>query len=387
MRNVRLGLRLRLALACAFLSASIGVLGVLMSMLVVDSSLQTALQFAPGQLIDVTIPGHVNGPTEGSAVADAVRRNAAETLLLRGLLITALSAVLGGVAGYAIAARALGPVGEVTAAARRIAAGAQLEERIALLGPRDELRDLADTFDAMLGRLERSFDAQRRFVANASHELRTPLSIMRTEVEVTMADPGASAQELRDMGDVVKAATVRADRLVEALLVLAKAETQIEKGLEDIGPCDIAQLLPAAIETVASNARAHAITIDSDTSCGPVIGDEQLLERVVTNLLQNAVRHNRDGGTVHVHLATALDEVILSVSNTGQQLDPNMVDELFAPFRRAADRTASSGTGLGLSIVRAIVLAHRGTVEATARDGGGLLVTVRLPRAPVSVAQ
>lgn len=386
MRNVRLGLRLRLALACAFLSASIGVLGVLMSMLVVDSSLQTALQFAPGQLIDVTIPGHVQGPTEGAAVADAVRRNAAETLLLRGLLITALSAVLGGVAGYAIAARALGPVGEVTAAARRIAAGAQLKERIALLGPRDELRDLADTFDAMLGRLERSFDAQRRFVANASHELRTPLSIMRTEVEVTMADPGASAQELRDMGDVVKAATIRADRLVEALLVLAKAETQIEKGLEDIGPCDIRQLLPAAIEAVASNARAHGITIDSDTSCGPVIGDEQLLERVVTNLLQNAVRHNRDGGTVHVHLATALDEVILSVSNTGQQLDPSMVDELFAPFRRAADRTASSGTGLGLSIVRAIVLAHLGTVEATARDDGGLLVTVRLPRAPVSVA-
>lgn len=387
MRNVRLGLRLRLALACAFLSASIGVLGVLMSMLVVDSSLQTALQFAPGQLIDVTIPGHVEGPTEGAAVADAVRRNAAETLLLRGLLITALSAVLGGVAGYAIAARALGPVGEVTAAARRIAAGAQLKERIALLGPRDELRDLADTFDAMLGRLERSFDAQRRFVANASHELRTPLSIMRTEVEVTMADPAASAQELRDMGDVVMAATVRADRLVEALLVLAKAETQIEKGLEDIGPCDLRDLLPGAIKAVAANARAHEITIESDTSSGPVIGDEQLLERVVTNLLQNAVRHNRDGGTVNVHLDTAMEEVILSVSNTGQQLDPGMVDELFAPFRRAADRTASSGTGLGLSIVRAIVLAHLGTVEATARDGGGLLVTVRLPQAPVSVAQ
>lgn len=358
-----------------------------MSMLVVDSSLQTALQFAPGQLIDVTIPGHIEGLSEGSAVANAVRRNAAETLLLRGLLITALSAVLGGVAGYAIAARALGPVGEVTAAARRIAAGAQLKERIALLGPRDELRDLADTFDAMLGRLERSFDAQRRFVANASHELRTPLSIMRTEVEVTMADQDASQSELREMGTVVMDATVRANRLVEALLVLAKAETQIEKGLEDIGPCDIRELVPAAIQAVTANAQAHGITIESDTDPGPVIGDEQLLDRVITNLLQNSVRHNCDNGTVNVSLKSSSEEVDLVVSNTGQQLDPGIVEELFAPFRRAADRTASSGTGLGLSIVRAIVLAHLGTVEATAREGGGMIVTVRLPRAPVASVQ
>lgn len=381
MPAVRLGLRMRLALACAFLSASISILGVLMSMLVVDSSIEAALQFAPGQIIQVTIPGHIEGQAEGTDVVNAVRKNAAETLLLRGLLISAFSALLGGGAGYIIAARALGPVAEVTAAARRISAGAMLKERIALSGAHDELRDLADTFDAMLERLDRSFDAQRRFVANASHELRTPLSIMRTEVEVTLADPDASVTELREMSAVVLGAIERANNLVEALLVLAKVEAQIEQGLNEVTEYDLADALPLAISAMAQKATARGVTIEQDIGPALVVGDPRLLDQLVGNLVQNAVNHNIDGGMIWIELATRDDMAVLTISNTGQVLDAHITEELFAPFRRAANRTSSEGTGLGLSIVNAIVMAHRGRVVARARAEGGLDVIAQLPLA------
>ncbi len=381
MPAVRLGLRMRLALACAFLSASISILGVLMSMLVVDSSIEAALQFAPGQIIRITVPGHIEGQAEGTAVVNAVRKNAAETLLLRGLLISAFSALLGGGAGYIIAARALGPVAEVTAAARRISAGAMLKERIALSGAHDELRDLADTFDAMLERLDRSFDAQRRFVANASHELRTPLSIMRTEVEVTLADPDASASDLREMGAVVLDATERANNLVEALLVLAKVESQINQGLDKVSEYDLADAIPMAVSSMSAKAKAHDITIEELTKPALVLGDPRLLEQLVGNLVQNAVNHNLDGGLIWIELTTDSSMAVLTISNTGQVLDPEIIEELFAPFRRAANRTRSEGTGLGLSIVNAIVMAHRGQVVARARGEGGLDVIAQIPLA------
>ena len=377
-REFRLGLRQRLALACAFLSAAVSIIGLLISLMVVDSSIQNALSFPEGSLIEVRLPGQAQAELEGWLVVDAIRRNANDTLLARGLLIAIIAGLLGGAAGYIIAARALGPVAEVTATARRISEG-QMAERIGLGGAHDELRDLADTFDAMLDRLDRSFAAQRRFVSNASHELRTPLAVIRTEVDVTLADPDATTEELREMGSTVIDATVRADALVESLLTLAKVDAKVENGLTQVDTLDLAHAVPLALMAVREEAGELNLTVHQDAGSAPIVGDVHLLEQLVANLVTNAVRHNVPDGEVWIRTSGENGRCELHVSNTGQQLDADTVEELFTPFKRASDRTAAKGTGLGLSIVRAIVQAHHGTVRLTAREGGGLTVDVVLP--------
>ncbi|GAB3299456.1 HAMP domain-containing protein [Epidermidibacterium keratini] len=369
---------MRLALACAFLSAAVSVIGLLLSLIVVDNAIADALQFPEGTLIEATLPGQPQSPLASSDVINAIRANANQTLLARGLLIAVFAGCLGGAAGYIIAARALGPIADVTATARRISGGS-LDERIALGGARDELRDLADTFDAMLDRLDRSFDAQRRFVSNASHELRTPLSVIRTEVDVTLSDPDAPPDELRRMGEVVRDATDRAGSLVESLLALARIEAQVQNGLDNIEDVELADAVPRAVHAVGPEAEAAGVTLHPDAGAAPVRGDVHLLEQLVANLLSNAVRHNTAGGQAWVSTRTDGRWVVLSVSNTGQQLDESSVTELLRPFKRAADRTAAEGTGLGLSIVDAIVRAHQGSIALTARPEGGLEVVVRLP--------
>lgn len=377
-KGVRLGLRLRLALACAFLSAAVSIIGLLISLIVVDNAILGALRFQEGSLISVTLPGQQPTQLEGWVVVDAIRSNANDTLLGRGLLIALFAGVLGGAAGYIIAARALGPIAEVTATARRISEG-QMGERIDLGGAHDELRDLSDTFDAMLDRLDRSFAAQRRFVSNASHELRTPLAVIRTEVDVTLSDPDASREELREMGQVVLDATSRAGALVESLLTLAKIDAQVENGLSQVDRFDLADAVPLAVMSVREEAAELGVSIHQEAEPAPVVGDVHLLEQLVANLLTNAVRHNVHGGEVWVRTSTTPGRCELVVSNSGQRLDQTTVEELFTPFKRAADRTTGKGTGLGLSIVRAIVLAHQGTVRLVAREGGGLEVRVSLP--------
>ena len=377
-REFRLGLRQRLALACAFLSAAVSIIGLLISLMVVDNSIQNALSFPEGSLIEVTLPGQAQSEIEGWLVVDAIRRTANDTLLARGLLIAIVAGLLGGAAGYIIAARALGPVAEVTATARRISEG-QMAERIGLGGAHDELRNLADTFDAMLDRLDRSFAAQRRFVSNASHELRTPLAVIRTEVDVTMADPDATVDELRQMGSTVIDATIRADALVESLLTLAKVDAQVENGLTQIDELDLADAVPLALMAVREEARELALTVHQDAKSARTVGDVHLLEQLVANLVTNAVRHNKPSGQIWIRTSALDGRCELHVSNTGGHLDAETVDELFAPFKRASDRTATTGTGLGLSIVRAIVQAHHGTVRLTAREGGGMTVDVELP--------
>lgn len=382
-REFRLGLRQRLALACAFLSGAVSIIGLLISLTVVDSSIQNALTFPPGSLIEVTLPGQTQAELEGWLVVDAIRRNANDTLLARGLLIALIAGLLGGAAGYIIAARALGPVAEVTATARRISEG-QMAERIGLGGAHDELRDLADTFDAMLDRLDRSFAAQRRFVSNASHELRTPLAVIRTEVDVTLADPDATVDDLRQMAATIIDATVRADALVESLLTLAKVDSQVENGLTQMDPLDLADSVPLALMAVREEARELGLTVHRDAQSAPLVGDVHLLEQLVANLVTNAVRHNRPGGRIWIRTATSDGQCTLQVSNTGEALDAETIEELFTPFKRASDRTASRGTGLGLSIVRAIVRAHQGTVRLTARESGGMQVDVVLPGHPAA---
>ncbi|MBE1530643.1 sensor histidine kinase [Actinomadura algeriensis] len=293
------------------------------------------------------------------------------TQLLISLTAIVVIMVLAFAVCWWLTGRLLRPLHRVTSTARRLSLST-LHERIALRGPQDELKDLADTFDAMLDRLERSVASQRRFVANASHELRTPLAIQRTAIEIGLADP-SPAKVARIKTELLRA-TERSERLIEGLLVLAQGEQELTVR----APVNLAAVVEQVIGDHMPAARPRDVTVTADTRPVTVEGDEVLLTRLVANLVQNAIRHNDPGGHVRVELSP---EGGLVVANTGPRVSPDQVGELFEPFRRLhADRTGSSqGAGLGLSIVAAITNAHGGTVHATANPTGGLSVAVSLP--------
>ncbi|MPZ86136.1 MAG: HAMP domain-containing protein [Actinophytocola sp.] len=311
-------------------------------------------------------------------LAEVLRDNARSRVLVAGSIAFVCVLLATALLAWTFTGRVLKPIRDVTGTARRLSAES-LGERISIRGPRDEVAELADTFDAMLDRLQATFSAQRQFVANASHELRTPLSVIRTELDVTLADPNADADELRRMAGVVRNATLRAGHLVEALLLLARTDGL---GLGVLDRVDLAQVVEAAwrpIRADAADRRLRPVFHPLPTSA---VGDPALLERVAGNLLENAVRHNVEGGWIDVRTGCTPDWATLRVSSSGTVVDPERVEELFDSFRRGGvDRTAHSGTGLGLSIVRAVVRAHHGTVGAEAVPGGGLTVTVHLPAA------
>ncbi|MEU6155370.1 HAMP domain-containing sensor histidine kinase [Actinosynnema sp. NPDC047251] len=316
---------------------------------------------------------------DAGVLADALGQQARDDVVRTGsiafLCVVAAAALL----AWTITGRVLRPVHDVTDAARKLSAES-LGERLRLAGPRDEVAELADTFDEMLDRLQAAFDSQRRFVANASHELRTPLSVIRTELEVTLTDPDADEAELRRMASVVRAATERAEQLVSALLLLARTDGL---GLAVREPVDLNAVVESAWKAVRAEAEQRQVRASFVTAPAPAVGDPALLERIAGNLLENAVRHNVPGGWIEVRTEGGPDWTSLRVSSSGQLIAPDRVDELFEPFRRGgADRTARTGTGLGLSIVRAAVAAHEGRVHASAIPGGGLSVAVLLPSAP-----
>ncbi|MGW5725275.1 sensor histidine kinase [Nocardia beijingensis] len=315
------------------------------------------------------------------ALSEQAQRNRRDTL--RAMLVWSLVSlgavgIAAGGFGWLLAGRALHPLQRITATARRVA-DTSLHERIALDGPQDEIKDLADTFDAMLERLDRAFDGQRRFVANASHELRTPLTINRTLIEVALEDPEAP-ESTRRLGATLLEVNRRHERLIDGLLVLATSEQRLTEHRRG----DLADIAADAVGTWAERPGAE---ITADLESAPVQGDPLLLERLVHNLLDNAVRYNLpENGWVTIRSATSGDRAVLTVANSGPQVPAFEVDSLFEPFRRlsAAERLADSdarGAGLGLSIVRSVAQAHGGTVRATARPEGGLAVTVDLPRA------
>ncbi|MFB4295702.1 sensor histidine kinase [Actinomadura sp. NTSP31] len=296
-----------------------------------------------------------------------------EQLLQSSLLTMLVLGVLAVVIGYLVAGRMLRPLHKVTATARRLSEST-LHERIALDGPQDEIKDLADTFDRMLDRLNRAFDAQRRFVANASHELRTPLTINRTVLEVALASR-KNPPETKALADVLLGNTERHERLIDGLLLLARSERE---------PADPA---PTALPDVVRGAlgeldgRTRAVDVEARLAPAEVAGDPVLLERCAMNLLENAVKYNVQDGRVWVRTGVRDGEAFLQVVNTGRPVQPYEVAGIFEPFRRLrADRVGSAdGAGLGLSIVRAVVGAHGGTIETVPRPGGGLSITVRLP--------
>jgi signal transduction histidine kinase len=315
-------------------------------------------------------------PVKAEKLAEVLRDNARSRVLVAGSIAFVCVVAATALLGWTFTDRLLKPLRDVTGTARRLSAES-LGERISLRGPRDEVAELADTFDAMLDRLQATFSAQRQFVANASHELRTPLSVIRTELDVTLADPDADAGELRRMAGVVRAATLRAEQLVEALLLLARTDGM---GIGEVEPVDLANVVAAAWQPISADAEKRGLSATFHTGPAPSAGDPALLERVAGNLLENAVRHNVDGGWIDVRTGPSGESACLRVGSSGSLVDPDRVEELFESFRRGGvDRTAHAGTGLGLAIVRAVVLAHRGRVDAEAVPGGGLTVTVLLP--------
>jgi signal transduction histidine kinase len=307
--------------------------------------------------------------------------------------------VVGGTAagfGWLVADRVLTPLHRVTDTARRIAAAPAadrgLHERIALRGPDDEVKDLADAFDTMVERLDRSFDGQRRFVANASHELRTPLTLSRALVEMAMHRKTASEDVIR-LGENLLEINTRHERLINGLLLLATSENEIAERR----PVDLADVVSHVITQTSAEAESAGITVHDEVGDAPVIGDALLLERLVHNLVENGVRHNDgDGGWVRV-VCRIRDNgcAEIEVSNTGPVVPSYEIPSLFEPFRRLRTNTPhgpsrrggvpavnAKGVGLGLSIVRSIARAHHGDATARPREGGGLVVNVGLPTGP-----
>ncbi len=382
--RARLSLRWRLALLYGALLAVVAAALLALSLWLVDRAVAAAAGAPSGSLVRVRTAGGDEIVVSADELLDTLRTQAGEAVLRVGGPLFALVVLAGGALGYAVAARALQPVAQITGTARRLStemlSPEMLSERIALAGPQDELFELASTFDAMLARLDRAFDSQRRFVANASHELRTPLSVMRTEVDVTLADPDADRAELRAMGERVRAATERADALVESLLVLARTEAQVRSGLEVREPVDLALAVPPALAALSAELQAAALRVELDLRPAFAAGDPGLLERMVGNLVENAVRHNTEGGWLRVRTGSGGGSCWLVADNTGVPLDPGTAGELLEPFwRGGAARSGRRGAGLGLSIVSAVVAAHDGSVRVEPRPGGGLCVEVRLP--------
>jgi signal transduction histidine kinase len=293
-------------------------------------------------------------------------------LLQYSLITVAVVIALAAILGWIFSGRALRPVQQITAAARA-ASDHNLSARVAPTGPRDELRELGETFDEMLGRLQAAFEGQQRFIANASHELRTPLAVMRATIDVVLGNPGSTHDDLRGMGVDIRAAVDDAEHLIGALLILARNE----RGLTVREEVDLATAAEDVLDIVGRDSqRVHA-------SLQPAVisGDPVLAERLIANLVDNAARYNLPAGDIWISTRTTAGGSQLTVANTGPVISPADAGRIFEPFQRLSDRTSHDGFGLGLAIVASIAAVHGGTATACPRDDGGLSVTVTMPSA------
>ncbi len=302
---------------------------------------------------------------------DAVRRIVTGSVIAAALLIPA-AAVL----GWLLARRALRPVRTITGAAHRVSAN-QLSERLAIDGPRDEITELATTFDAMMDRLEHAFDAQRQFVANASHELRTPLAVAGTAVDVVLAKPDRRPQQLEAMALDVRTAVDQAERVLESLLALTRSQ-HLDHRHDDV---DLGALAEDALDARAVEIAERGLTVSAQLSDAATVGDRSLLERLVGNVIDNAIRHNIPGGQIEIRSGQVEGSAEFEVANTGAVVPAARVAALLEPFQRldGRARNGDSGLGLGLTIVKAIADAHDATLSLQAQPSGGLRVMVRMP--------
>ncbi|MEV1175607.1 HAMP domain-containing sensor histidine kinase [Nonomuraea sp. NPDC049784] len=382
-----MSMRLRFALACAGAFFVIAALAVTAVFFVVRTSLQYRAS--------VFTPDHISVQRDGYGIWSsrfedgyelargfALKAHATYTTsLLDNVRNAGVLAVLGGTGlafgvGWRTAGMVLRPLRNVTDAARSIAQSHDLNGRIGYEGPQDEIKELTEIYDTMLGRLARSFDGQRRFVANASHELRTPLTINRTLVDVAVRRPDAT-DDVKRLGESLLLVNARHERLIDGLLAL----TEGEQAVLDRRPFDLTDVAEHVLDQAAAEAAEREVTMHRLLDPAPTAGEAVLVERLVQNLVENAIRHNHPKGEVWVTTRRRADRVELVVANTGLQVPPYEIETIFEPFRRLhGDRLRSDrGSGLGLSIVRVITEAHGGTVTATPRDEGGLTITVELP--------
>ncbi|AKJ15654.1 histidine kinase [Streptomyces incarnatus] len=358
-----LRLRLTAVFGLLFFIAAAAVLAG--AVILVRNSMQYSLDI-------VFSPDHASDSDAGtkSIIMDSMRRN----LLTKGGLTVLVVGVLATTAGWLVSGRLLRPLHQITSTAERIA-GRTLHRRIALDLPPGEVKRLADAFDQMLDRLDSAFAGQERFIANAAHELKTPLVINRTLVEVAMNQRDVPP-ETRQLGAHLLAVNARHERLIDALLTLARAED----ALTDRVPLDLAGICAAVIEAAGPEAAQEEVRMAQRLAPARTVGDPILLEQLIRNLVENAVRHNRRGGHLEVTTRHGARGAQVEVTNTGAVISAHEIPVLFEPFRRLTDRIGSArGSGLGLSIVRAVAQAHGGDAVAVPRPGGGLTVCVTLP--------
>jgi signal transduction histidine kinase len=374
---MKLTVRTRLTLVYGGLFVLAGMVLIGATYILVQQRLPIAVAGEAGNIRPESAPEGGTGTQFVQRVVNGTQNTALHTLLTQGLIALAVVSAAAIALGWLIAGRMLQPLHQITATARRIAAAPPdadrgLHERIALTGPKDEIKELADTFDVMLNRLDHAFDGQRRFIASASHELRTPLTLNRTLLEVALAAESPS-EEVRQLGTTLLAINDRHGRLIDGLLLLAQSDRPVrERSFVDLADIVDHVAVSDTVKVVAEPAEAT------------VAGNPVLLERLVQNLVENGVRHNLpSNGWVQVRSYSRPDGwAVVEVSNSGPVIPRYEVPGLFEPFRRYnAERLHSPGAGLGLSIVRAIAKAHGGEVQAEARDEGGLIVRVALPRA------
>ncbi|MEU6426049.1 HAMP domain-containing sensor histidine kinase [Microbispora sp. NPDC046973] len=378
LRNGTVGLRFTILYAGVFLVSGIGLLALTFLLAGGGSSSAPAGWRPPADGGTDGINQQVRRLQEQLAEMNAQH---SRQLLIGSLLALTVMAVVSVLAGRVLARRVLRPLRVITAATRRISAD-NLDRRLAVSGPADEVKDLADTIDGLLERLEASFAAQRRFVANASHELRTPLATMRASLDVAVAKPGVAPQTLA-LGDRLRPQLDRVDQLLDGFLALARAQHGTFDGAAEV---DVARLVARAVGDRGAGIAARRLSVTEDLRTGTLTrGDAALLSRMVENVVDNAVAHNEEGGWIQVETFREGAEVRLVVQTGGRVLDQRDVDRLARPFERlGADRTGSeNGSGLGLSIVAAIAAAHGGRLELLARPEGGLRVSIALPCVPV----
>jgi len=334
------------------------------------SRVKQLLKTTPGEIVGAIIGGQ-------QRVADL------HSLVIESSIALAIMAVIAGALGWFVSGRVLAPLQTITATTQQISE-ASLHRRLAMDGPNDELHQLADTIDALLERLQGSFDAQRRFVANASHELRTPLTAARALLEMVLSDPNATIETYREICEQVLEEGEQQEQLIEALLALAQGQ----RGIDRREPADLAEIAADVLAAKRPVASDRGLRVDSSLVSAPLSGDRRLLERLVSNLVDNALRHNVAGGSVSVDVGVAAGQATLRVLNTGPVVPADEIERLLQPFQRLSpDRVGyRDGLGLGLSIVAAIAGAHDAALDVRPAAGGGLDVEVRFPRAAGAAA-
>jgi signal transduction histidine kinase len=305
----------------------------------------------------------------------ALNRFDLHALAGQSAIALAVMAALAFALGWLVAGRVLRPLRTITATARRISA-TSLHERVALAGPDDEFKELADTLDGLLARLEASFTAQRAFVANASHELRTPLTLDRTLLQLALRNPNTTIEQWRATGQDLHASGQQQERILEALLALAASQA----GTSRHEPVDLSEVTTARLRAARAHIQRQRLRLQASLSPAPLYGDPDLIERLTANLLDNAIQHNTPAGTIDITTGASNGHAVLTVANTGPLIPPAEISRLFQPFQRLAARTSNgNGHGLGLSIVAAVATAHRADVAAHARPDGGLHIQISFP--------